>query len=130
MNRNSATLRLTEPVIFLRCGTDSASRRGRGESIESPPALLRAILTLKLVKPTRVTIIDVTFEGVSKTDWPDGELASLSATQLVMTSFSRWHSCKAYGNSRGKYVPVFQDSSLSSRSAETFENGRPRLIYG
>ncbi|KIM31493.1 hypothetical protein M408DRAFT_327686 [Serendipita vermifera MAFF 305830] len=71
MNKNSATLRLTEPVIFLRAGTDSSSRRRRAQTVEAPPALLRAILTLKLVKPTRVNSIDVTFEGTTKTDWPD-----------------------------------------------------------
>lgn len=77
MSKNSATLRLTEPVIFLRCGADSSSRRRRTTTVDRPPALLRAILTLKLVKPTRVNSIDVVFEGVSKTDWPDGELTTL-----------------------------------------------------
>jgi hypothetical protein len=37
-----------------------------------PPALLRGLLTLKLVKPTRVKSIEVLLEGTSKTDWPDG----------------------------------------------------------
>jgi arrestin-related trafficking adapter 3/6 len=72
MNRNSATLRLTEPVIFLRNGSDSSSGRRRVGGADCPPALLRGLLTLKLVKPTRVKSIEVLLEGISKTDWPDG----------------------------------------------------------
>lgn len=72
MNKNSVSLRLTEPVIFLRSGSDSASRRRRRGRAEYPPALLRGLLTLKLVKPTKIKSIEVEFEGLTRTDWPDG----------------------------------------------------------
>ena len=39
-----------------------------------PPALLRGLLTLKLVKPTRIKSIEVLLEGISRTDWPDGAI--------------------------------------------------------
>ena len=74
MNRNSVSLHLTEPVIFLRNGLDSASHRQRVGSADHPPALLRGLLTLKLVKPTRIKSIEVLLEGISKTDWPDGAI--------------------------------------------------------
>lgn len=72
MNRNTLSLRLTEPVVFLRSGSDSASRRRRRGRAEYPPTLLRGILTLNLTKPTRIKSIEVEFEGISRTDWPDG----------------------------------------------------------
>ncbi|PVF97501.1 hypothetical protein CPB86DRAFT_707007 [Serendipita vermifera] len=71
MNKNTATLRLTEPVIFLRTGSDSTSQRRRGGRPDYPPALLRGLLSLKIVKPTRIKSVDVVFEGVARTDWPD-----------------------------------------------------------
>jgi hypothetical protein len=74
MNRNSVSLRLTEPVIFLRNGLDSASRHQRVDRADNPPALLRGLLTLKLVKPTRIKSIEVLIEGTSKTDWPESTI--------------------------------------------------------
>lgn len=73
MNKNSVSLQLTEPVIFLRTGSDSSSqsRRRRAGRAEYPPALLRGLLTLKIVKPTRIKSIDVILEGSARTDWPD-----------------------------------------------------------
>jgi len=98
MNRNTATLRLTEPVIFLRSGADCTSRRRRALNVQNPPALLRAILTLKLVKPTRVKSIEVVFEGVAKTDWPDGESRPFfSFMPINMTPHSRWRNDKTNG---------------------------------
>lgn len=42
------------------------------EYAERPPALLRGCLYIRVLKPTKIKSISLTFKGQSKTDWPEG----------------------------------------------------------
>ncbi|KZT21064.1 hypothetical protein NEOLEDRAFT_801051 [Neolentinus lepideus HHB14362 ss-1] len=69
-NKNSLCIRLTESVVFLRA-PDAIGRR-RAQNYDGPPAMLRGLLTLDLVKPTRIKSIEVELQGKSTTAWPEG----------------------------------------------------------
>lgn len=69
--KNSLNIRLTESVVFLR-GAVEATLLGRRPSRDVQPAMLRGLLTLNLVKPTKISSIEITLEGKSQTAWPEG----------------------------------------------------------
>ncbi|TFK50963.1 hypothetical protein OE88DRAFT_1645213 [Heliocybe sulcata] len=69
-SKNSLSIRLTESVVFLRA-PDALGRR-RAQDYDAPPAQLRGLLTLDLVKPTRIKSIEVELQGKSSTAWPEG----------------------------------------------------------
>ena len=70
--KNSLSIQLTEPVIFLRGSTDSVVRGRNPENGIPQPAILRGLLTLTLLKPTKITSIEVELEGWTRTAWPEG----------------------------------------------------------
>lgn len=70
--KNTASIQLTEPVIFLRGSTDSVVRGRNPENGVPQPAILRGLLTLALVKPTKITSIEVELEGWTRTAWSEG----------------------------------------------------------
>ncbi|KAG9126166.1 hypothetical protein FRC07_004603, partial [Ceratobasidium sp. 392] len=72
MPSSSLDIRLAEPVVFLRGSSDTIARRRNVAHAESPPAMLRGILTLKLAKATKIKSISITLEGRAKTEWPEG----------------------------------------------------------
>jgi hypothetical protein len=65
----SLSIRLTEPHVFV-----TAPGRGpRDRSSELvPSALVRGLLVLNLTKRTKITAIEVSLEGHSLTEWPEG----------------------------------------------------------
>lgn len=66
------TIRLTESAVFLP--TDGIPTR-RGSTLPDPRnAVLRGLLILELVKPTKITSIDVELTAVTSTAWPEGTL--------------------------------------------------------
>ena len=69
--KNSLNIRLTESVVFLR-GAVESTLLGRRSTREAQPAMLRGLLTLTLVKPTKISSIEITLEGKSQTAWPEG----------------------------------------------------------
>ncbi|KAL6454190.1 ALY2 Arrestin-related trafficking adapter 3 [Candida maltosa Xu316] len=42
------------------------------EYMTRPPTLLRGSLVIKVLKPTKIKSISLTFKGVQRTDWPEG----------------------------------------------------------
>lgn len=70
--KNTLTIRLTESVVFLRGGVE-ATLFGRRSPREAQPAMLRGLLTLTLVKPTKVSSIEITLDGKTQSAWPEGE---------------------------------------------------------
>lgn len=58
-------LQLAEPTIFVQ-GFSSSQWEGR------PPAILRGSLIVRILKPTKLKSINLTFKGVSRTEWPEG----------------------------------------------------------
>ncbi|THH13670.1 hypothetical protein EW146_g6579 [Bondarzewia mesenterica] len=72
--KNNLSICLTESVVFLR----SSNFTGRRHSAsDSPSAVLRGLLTLNLAKPTRISSIEIEFQGKSSTNWPEGEYDKL-----------------------------------------------------
>lgn len=69
--KNSLAIRLTESAVFLR--TDyTPTRRNVQPTSSTRNGLLRGLLVLEIVKPTKITSIDVELTGTSSTAWPEG----------------------------------------------------------
>ncbi|KAL0955875.1 hypothetical protein HGRIS_002074 [Hohenbuehelia grisea] len=65
-SKNSLSIRLAESAVFLRTNDFT------GRSRDSRPALLRGLLVLEIVKPTRISSIDIHLTAKSSTAWPEG----------------------------------------------------------
>lgn len=85
-HKSSFKIRLAESVVFLRGSTESTIF-GRRVMREAPPAMLRGLLVLELDKPTKISSIDLTFEGKIQSTWPEGEQdrkTSMSPTTMIL----------------------------------------------
>ena len=40
--------------------------------LSRPPTILRGSLVVKVLKPTKIKSISLTFKGIQRTDWPEG----------------------------------------------------------
>lgn len=58
-------IQLAEPVLFLQ-----GFEQHQWE--ERPPGLLRGTLIIRVLKPSKIKSIDLTFKGTSRTEWPEG----------------------------------------------------------
>ncbi|PPQ63039.1 hypothetical protein CVT24_005985 [Panaeolus cyanescens] len=69
---NSLSIRLTESAVFLR--TDGTARRRNNHTTpqETRSSVLRGLLILDLVKPTKITSIDIELNATTSTAWPEG----------------------------------------------------------
>lgn len=68
--KNSLSIRLTESAVFLPI--DGTPIR-RGSTVRPDrSAVLRGLLILDLVKPTKITSIDVELSAITSTAWPEG----------------------------------------------------------
>lgn len=70
--KNNLAIRLTESVVYLRGSVESTVTGRRNTTREAQPAMLRGLLTLALIKPTKISSIEITLEGKSQTAWPEG----------------------------------------------------------
>jgi hypothetical protein len=67
---NCLSIRLTESAVFLPI--DGIPNR-RGSTVRPDRnAVLRGLLILDLVKPTKITSIDVELSAITSTAWPEG----------------------------------------------------------
>ncbi|KAF8633417.1 hypothetical protein AX17_004588 [Amanita inopinata Kibby_2008] len=64
--KNSLSIRLTEPAVFLR------TRPGNRHAQDSQPSMLRGLLVLDLAKPTRISSIELELQAGASTAWPEG----------------------------------------------------------
>ena len=80
--RNSLDIRLTESVVFLRTG-DGTGRIRHGSQPAAPPAMVRGLLTLNLVKPTKISSIEIELVGKTSTAWPEGAWIDVRSRFLV-----------------------------------------------
>ncbi|KAF9243175.1 hypothetical protein BU15DRAFT_60029 [Melanogaster broomeanus] len=85
--QNSLSIRLTEPVVFLR----------------SSEAVVRGLLTLTLAKPTKVSGIELALQGKAATRWIQGA----GPSRLEITEQYKVHSASAV---------VFKAGPVSQRS--------------
>lgn len=58
-------LQLAEPVVFIQ-GFHSSQQNDR------PPSILRGSLVLRVLKPTKLKSVSLSFKGCSRTEWPEG----------------------------------------------------------
>lgn len=68
---NALNIRLTESAVFLPVDTFAPSRRHTRQS-EYRTSTLRGLLVLDLVKPTRISSIDIELTAMTSTAWPEG----------------------------------------------------------
>ncbi|KAG2159160.1 uncharacterized protein EDB93DRAFT_1075989 [Suillus bovinus] len=67
--KNTLCIRLTESVVFLR--TSDPTGRDRNQNNEAP-AMVRGLLTLNIVKPTRISSIESELQGKATTSSFEG----------------------------------------------------------
>lgn len=71
--RNSLTIRLAESAVFLQADHSHALRNnGSASSAFSRNGMLRGLLVLHLVKPTKITSIEVELTALTTTSCPEG----------------------------------------------------------
>lgn len=82
--KNSLTIKLTEPVVYLKDVDFTGRRRTHNET--APPSMLRGLLVLTLVKPTRISSIEIELQGRSSITMPEGPfiLTGLLYSQLSL----------------------------------------------
>ncbi|KAG5220310.1 Arrestin-C domain-containing protein [Salix suchowensis] len=73
--KNTLSIRLAESAVFLRTNDFT------GRSRDSRPALLRGLLVLDLVKPTKISSIELELTAKTSTSWPEG----IGARRLEVT---------------------------------------------
>ena len=103
-HKSSLKIRLAESVVFLR-GSAESTIFGRRVTREAQPAMLRGLLVLELDKPTKISSIELAFEGKIQSTWPEGK------SLLIRDDYNLIHVFKALG--RGKSMSW--RSSKSSR---------------
>ncbi|CAB4254576.1 similar to Saccharomyces cerevisiae YJL084C ALY2 Alpha arrestin that controls nutrient-mediated intracellular sorting of permease Gap1p [Maudiozyma barnettii] len=71
-----AYIQLVEPVIFLRGfevnNNNNNQRNDEDDDNTTPPCIMRGTVILRLLKPTKLKKIALSFNGDSRTDWPEG----------------------------------------------------------
>lgn len=72
--KNTLFIRLTESVVFLR--TSDPTGRDRLQD-NAPPAMVRGLLTLNVVKPIRISSIEIELQGKATTSSFEGACASI-----------------------------------------------------
>ncbi|KAJ7287163.1 hypothetical protein C8J57DRAFT_578429 [Mycena rebaudengoi] len=74
MPKNSLTIRLTEAAVFLPTNENNTRRRHPTniDLANARPSMLRGLLTLELVKPLKITSIDLELQAKTSTSWPEG----------------------------------------------------------
>ncbi len=70
--KNALSIRLAESAVFLRTDYSKNTRRNSSPSSFSRNGVLRGLLVLDLVKPTKVTRIDVELTSTTSTACPEG----------------------------------------------------------
>ncbi|KAJ7099559.1 hypothetical protein B0H15DRAFT_944962 [Mycena belliarum] len=74
MPKNTLTIRLTEAAVYLRTSDNNARRRPTTDLADAP-AILRGLLTLTIVKPIKITSIDLELQAKTSSSWPEGTAA-------------------------------------------------------
>ncbi|KAF9643117.1 hypothetical protein BDM02DRAFT_3132643 [Thelephora ganbajun] len=69
-DEKNLTIRLAEPVIYLKDVDFSGRRRTHNEL--SPPSVVRGLLVLHLSRPTKICSIDIELAAKSSTHYPEG----------------------------------------------------------
>ena len=91
---NSLSIRLTESAVFL--STDGHAHV-RGRNSEQRSTLLRGLLILQLVKPTKIKSIEVELTATASSAWPEGDtLSKVPALFMHFDNFKSRYRCTSY----------------------------------
>ncbi|KAF8806558.1 hypothetical protein BYT27DRAFT_7191111 [Phlegmacium glaucopus] len=134
--KNTLSIRLAESAVFLN--TDLYPRASRDRITEQKSTLLRGLLILHLVKPTKITSIEVELNATTSTAWPEGfgarrievnEQHRVFHASTLYFRASKYHARRTASIGPGIYysktdIPYYDDdsndwddSSLANRSA-------------
>ncbi|KAH9485509.1 Arrestin-related trafficking adapter 3 [Psilocybe cubensis] len=103
---NSVSIRLTESAVFLR--TDGAPVR-RGAIPDPRTSLVRGLLILDLVKPTKLTSIEVELSATTANAWPEG----IGARRIDVTEEHRvFRATTTYFNAGKSQHPTRRTASI------------------
>ncbi|GAV51202.1 hypothetical protein ZYGR_0AD03850 [Zygosaccharomyces rouxii] len=58
-------IKLAEPVVFIQGFNQT-------QQSETPPSMLRGSLILRVLKPSKLKSVSLSFKGYSRTEWPEG----------------------------------------------------------
>lgn len=106
--KNSLSIRLAESVIFLR-----ADPSGRNRNLpDAPPAVLRGLLTLTLVKPTKISSIEVELVCKTSTAWPEGMFLALVICSSLGTLGWMGVGFVRFDHQSGCVIPLFYDAQF------------------
>ncbi|KAF8967977.1 hypothetical protein BDZ97DRAFT_1755710 [Flammula alnicola] len=113
---NALNIRLTESAVFLP--TDSAPPRRDATLPDVRNATLRGLLILDLVKPTKITSIEVELTAMTSTAWPEG----IGARRIDITEDHRvFHASTVYFN--GSKTPSRRTASIGPGVSYSRFNG-------
>ncbi|THV05159.1 hypothetical protein K435DRAFT_961538 [Dendrothele bispora CBS 962.96] len=121
--KNSLNISLAESAVFLRTNDTS----GRNRYNDSRPTMLRGLLTLELVKPTRISSIQLELQARSSIAWPEGVGAHRTDVTEVHKVYSSTQSVfKAGTNARtasmGTEFASTEDIDFEDEDASTLRN--------
>jgi hypothetical protein len=77
-SKTSLMITLTEPLVILRTIDIVGEQSPQGGGI-SPPSVLRGLLALDLVKPNRISSIEVELQAISQASWSEGAFHCLGS---------------------------------------------------
>ncbi|KAF8911495.1 hypothetical protein CPB84DRAFT_1761971 [Gymnopilus junonius] len=80
---NSLSIRLTESAVFLR--TDGVPQRRNAASPDTRSSMLRGLLILDLVKPTKITSIEVEFTATTLINYDVYDWLGIGARRMEVT---------------------------------------------
>ncbi|CAA7260536.1 unnamed protein product [Cyclocybe aegerita] len=107
-DKNSLYIRLTESAVFLRTDGAPGTRRANLSSADRS-AMLRGLLVLELVKPTKITSIEVELSAMTSTAWPEG----VGARRIEVTEeHHAFHATTTYFNAGKTANPARRTASI------------------
>jgi len=114
-DKNKLTIRLAEPVVYLK--DVDFSGRDRTHNELSPPSMVRGILTLHLSKPTKICSIDVELTAKSSMHYSEGMSRPCSPIVLPCSRLALISITVVVGSRR---VEVTEEHQLYSSSTVYF----------
>ncbi|KAJ3505975.1 hypothetical protein NLJ89_g7130 [Agrocybe chaxingu] len=107
-DKNNLYIRLTESAVFLRTDGAPGTRRANLSSADRS-AMLRGLLVLELVKPTKITSIEVELSATTSTAWPEG----VGARRIEVTEeHHAFHATTTYFNAGKTANPGRRTASI------------------
>ncbi|KIJ66043.1 hypothetical protein HYDPIDRAFT_87351 [Hydnomerulius pinastri MD-312] len=116
--KNSLSIRLTEPVVFVR----GSERESRHDGDTTLPAVVRGLLTLKLAKPIKISSIELELEGKATTTWPEGA----GPSRIEVTEQYKVHSISTVVFKAGPASQVQRATSARPRVQTPDDYNEPR----